>query len=141
MAEYKILVVDDEDETLRFLQRTLRRALKCPVDTAQSADEGIEKLLKNNYALVVLDIKMPGKSGLDFMREVKAKGELPKVLIVTGYDDESVLRETLDAGALDYIPKPVVSEQLILKIQSRPIDRRCPPIPYRRPVCFGTFHH
>jgi len=117
MAEYKILVVEDEDEILRFLQQTLARALECPVDTACNADEGIKKLLESDYALVVLDIKMPGKNGLDFLREVKAKATMPKVLIVSGYDDEEVLRETLDAGALDYIPKPVVPDLLVRKVK------------------------
>lgn len=118
MSKHKILVVEDEDETARFLKQTIARVLRCSVDTAQSADEGMKKLLKNEYALVVLDIKMPQKSGLDFLREIKAKKKLPKILIVSGYDDEYVLQEVLEAGAIDYIPKPVVPDILVRKVTS-----------------------
>jgi DNA-binding response OmpR family regulator len=118
MAEPIILIVEDEDETLHFLKNTLSRALKCNVDIARNAEEGLSNLSKNDYALIVLDIKMPGKSGIDFMREAKTKGKLPKILVVSGYDDESVLQEALEEGALDYIPKPVVTDLLINKVRA-----------------------
>lgn len=124
MPKYKILVVEDEDDTLKFLKQTLARALRCQVDTASCADEGINKLLEGDYTLVVLDIKMPQKSGLDFLREIKAKNKLPKILIVSGYDDEYILQEVLEAGALDYIPKPVVPDILVRKAKVL-LDIKC----------------
>ena len=118
MHELKILVVDDETETLEYLAKQIERFLKCAVYKSDSGQDAIDKMAGIDFDLVILDIKMPEVNGLDVMRETSKIKKLPDILVVTAWDSAEVVDEVIAAGAIDYIPKPVSSETLLEKVKT-----------------------
>ena len=111
-----ILVVDDDDG-IRTLVKKYLNENNYLVTTAQSAEDAIEKIKLIKFDLIILDIMMPGKSGLDFIQENKKKLETPIILLTA--KGEAVDRiEGLEIGADDYLPKPFEPKELILRIQN-----------------------
>lgn len=106
MNKYRILIVDDEQNVCDFLEEFLRykgySALK-----ARSGDEALQSLKNKETDLVLLDVLMPGMSGIEVLENVrKLYPDLP-VIILTGMKDKHVVDDTLDMGAADFIPKPI----------------------------------
>ena len=111
-----ILVVDD-DEGIRLLVKKYLNENKFLVSTAENAEEAKEKIKIIKFDLIILDIMMPGKSGLDFIQENKKNLESPIILLTAkGNPDERI--EGLEIGADDYLPKPFEPKELILRIQN-----------------------
>ena len=111
-----ILVVDDDDG-IRSLVKKYLNENNYLVTTAQSAEDAIEKIKLIKFDLIILDIMMPGKSGLDFIQENKKKLETPIILLTA--KGEAIDRiEGLEIGADDYLPKPFEPKELILRIQN-----------------------
>lgn len=77
------------------------------VDTAESADEGLERIRTQNYDLVAVDNHMPGKSGREMLDEIVTQKDHPAVVFVTGDSDTSVAVEAIHAGASDFVVKTV----------------------------------
>ncbi|MFH1768036.1 MAG: response regulator [Candidatus Omnitrophota bacterium] len=118
MDEVKILVVEDERGVLEVIKNCLLRFVQAQVFEADNAEEAIRVMKENDLDLVILDIKMPGKSGIDVMREVKETKELPDILVVTAYDSAAVAAQVIKEGAVDYMTKPIVAETLMLKVEN-----------------------
>ena len=111
-----ILVVDDDDG-IRSLVKKYLNENDYLVTTAESAEEANEKIKLIKFDLIILDIMMPGKSGLDFIQENKKKLETPIILLTA--KGEAIDRiEGLEIGADDYLPKPFEPKELILRIQN-----------------------
>ena len=111
-----ILVVDD-DEGIRLLVKKYLNENKFLVSTAENAEEAKEKIKIIKSDLIILDIMMPGKSGLDFIQENKKNLESPIILLTAkGNPDERI--EGLEIGADDYLPKPFEPKELILRIKN-----------------------
>jgi len=111
-----ILVVDDDDG-IRTLVKKYLEENKYLVSTAYSAENALAKIEIIKYDLIVLDIMMPGKSGLDFIQENKKKLDTPIILLTAkGEADERV--KGLEIGADDYLPKPFEPKEMILRIQN-----------------------
>ena len=111
-----ILVVDD-DESIRSLVKKYLNERKYLVTTADNAENASEKISVIKFDLIILDIMMPGKSGLEFIQENKKKIETPVILLTAkGNPNERV--EGLEIGADDYLPKPFEPKELILRIQN-----------------------
>ena len=111
-----ILVVDD-DGGIRSLVKQYLNENKYLVTTADSAEEAKEKIGVIKFDLIILDIMMPGKSGLEFIEEQKDKLETPIILLTAkGQANERV--EGLEIGADDYLPKPFEPKELILRIKN-----------------------
>ena len=110
-----ILVVDDDDG-IRSLVKQYLNENKYLVTTAESAEDASEKIKIIKFDLIVLDIMMPGKSGLDFIKENK-KLETP-IILLTAKGQPSERIEGLEMGADDYLPKPFEPKELILRIQN-----------------------
>jgi len=110
-----ILVVDDDDG-IRSLVKQYLNENKYLVTTAESAEDASEKIKIIKFDLIVLDIMMPGKSGLDFINENK-KLETP-IILLTAKGQPSERIEGLEMGADDYLPKPFEPKELILRIQN-----------------------
>ena len=110
-----ILVVDDDDG-IRSLVKQYLNENKFLVTTAINAEDASEKIKIIKFDLIVLDIMMPGKSGLDFIKDNK-KLETPIILLTAkGQPNERI--EGLEVGADDYLPKPFEPKELILRIQN-----------------------
>ena len=111
-----ILVVDD-DEGIRLLVKKYLNENNYLVTTADTAENADQKIKLINFDLIILDIMMPGKSGLEFIKENKNKLETPVILLTA--KGEAIERvEGLEVGADDYLPKPFEPRELILRIQN-----------------------
>ncbi len=111
-----ILVVDD-DEGIRSLVKKYLSENKYIVNTANSAEDASKKIQIINFDLIILDIMMPGKSGLEFIQENKKKLDTPIILLTAkGQATERV--EGLESGADDYLAKPFEPKELILRIKN-----------------------
>ena len=111
-----ILVVDDDDR-IRLLVKQYLNENKFLVTTANSAEEAKKKILVIKFDLIVLDIMMPGKSGLEFTQENKEKIDTP-IILLTAKGEASERVQGLEIGADDYLSKPFEPKELILRIQN-----------------------
>ncbi len=112
MKHLKILCVDDDND-LRTTLRLLFEAEDFEVDTAEDGVIALEKLKKNLYDLVLLDIAMPNMDGIAVLKEMKKTSPLPHVIMLSGLHDASVVKECITIGAKDYISKPYNPEDLL----------------------------
>jgi two-component system, response regulator RegA len=107
-----ILLVDD-DVTLR---ERLARALRdrgFDARTAGSADEAMELVRADSPELAVLDLRMPGRSGLELLREMREHDPSTRIFVLTGYGSIATAVEATKLGALGYLPKPVDADELL----------------------------
>ena len=111
-----ILVVDD-DEGIRTLVKKYLNENNYLVTTANNAEDAFEKIQIIKFDLIILDIMMPGKSGLEFIKENQKKLDTP-VILLTAKGEASERIEGLEVGADDYLPKPFEPKELILRIQN-----------------------
>ena len=113
----RILIVEDEQEAAGVLARGLREHAFA-VDTAADGQQALEQIGVNDYDLIVLDILLPGVSGLEVCRQVRRAGEAAPILMLTarGEPDERVAG--LDAGADDYLPKPYHFPELLARVRA-----------------------
>lgn len=107
-----VLVVDDEPGMRHFLERTLAPRVG-HVAAAGSAEEADELLRRHRFDLVVLDIALPGKSGLQWLRELREAGVGSEVVLITAFADLDTAIEALRAGASDFILKPFRITQVL----------------------------
>ena len=111
-----ILVVDD-DEGIRSLVKKYLNENKYLITTAKSAEDALEKIKIIKFDIIILDIMMPGKNGLEFIQENKEDLDTPVILLTAkGQADERV--KGLEIGADDYLPKPFEPKELLLRIEN-----------------------
>ena len=111
-----ILVVDD-DEGIRSLLKKYLNEKKYLVTTASNAEKAHEKISVIKFDLIILDIMMPGKSGLEFLSENKKNINTP-VILLTAKGEPNERIEGLEIGADDYLPKPFEPKELDLRIKN-----------------------
>jgi len=110
--DWSILVVDDEQGMLNFLVKTL--APRCHfVMSAGSAEEGAEWLAGHHADLIILDISLPGASGVTWLKELREQGYTGEVILITAFADLETAIEALRAGASDFILKPFRVPQIL----------------------------
>lgn len=117
MKTRRILIVDDEDIVLKSCQRIFRDH-DYEIDTASSGEEGLEKVKKGNFDLVITDLKMPGMGGMELLKRLRKEHGDITVIIFTGYAKVDTAREALKLGAFDYIPKPFTPEELRVVVEN-----------------------
>jgi two-component system copper resistance phosphate regulon response regulator CusR len=124
----KVLVIEDDPTVGQFVKRGLEEQ-HWSVDLVADGEEG-ERLAKTQpYDLVVLDMRLPGRSGLDVLRNLRAKGFERPVLVLTAQDAVDAKVQTLRAGADDYVTKPFAFEELLARVEAlarRPRDLASP---------------
>ena len=111
-----ILVVDDDDG-IRTLVKKYLNENNFLVTTASSAEDALVKIKIIKFDLIILDIMMPGKSGLEFTTENKKKINTP-IILLTAKGEASERVKGLEVGADDYLPKPFEPKELILRIKN-----------------------
>ena len=111
-----ILVVDDDDG-IRTLVKKYLNENNYLVNTANSAEDATEKIKIVKFDLIILDIMMPGKNGLEFIKDNKKKLDTP-IILLTAKGEPKERIEGLEIGADDYLPKPFEPKELILRIQN-----------------------
>ena len=111
-----ILVVDDDDGIRDLVKQYLNKN-NYLVTTAKSSEDALSKVKIIKFDLIVLDIMMPGKTGLEFTYENKKKIDTP-IILLTAKGETSERVEGLEVGADDYLPKPFEPKELILRINN-----------------------
>ena len=110
MQKHNILVVDDEKNILKVVSMTLKSLYD--VDTARSAEEAIEKFNQHAYELVITDLKLPGKSGLDLLEYIRSRDSNMPVIMITAFGTIENAINAMKKGAFNYLTKPVNPDEL-----------------------------
>lgn len=114
----RILVADDHEVVRKGLMNVLAEAFQpIEVDEAGNGQEAVSKVLRKKYDLVVLDIKMPGKSGLDALKEIKQHRPKLPVVILSMHPEDQIAIRAMRAGASGYLTKESASDELVLAIR------------------------
>lgn len=115
-----ILIVDDKHENL-FSLKSLLQLYAYEVDTASSGEEALKKILKNEYAVLILDVQMPGMDGFEVAEAVtglnKTK-DIPIIFLSAVNIDKRFIAKGYQSGGVDYITKPFDNDLLLLKVKS-----------------------
>jgi DNA-binding response OmpR family regulator len=128
MSEAKILIVDDEEEIRELLERFLSERFACEIKQAANGREAIKLLKEIGFDLILLDIKMPGLSGVEVIREAKKTSAQTKILVLTKYDSQEVADKVITEGAAEYIPKPFSLKVVGEKVRGILEEKgKCPP--------------
>lgn len=116
MAEkIRVLMIDDEERFCRTTARILETR-NISVTSMASGDEGLLELEKNPYDVVLLDLKMPGISGVETLERIKKIKRPMEVIILSGHASTDIAVKTMELDAYDYLLKPCDPEELITKI-------------------------
>lgn len=113
----RILIVEDEHKVARFLERGLREE-SYAVDVARDGEAGLYLAQINDYDVIVLDILLPKKDGMQLLQELRAAGSTARVLMLTAKDGIRDRVRGLDAGADDYLTKPFAFEEFLARIRA-----------------------
>ena len=119
----RILVIEDDPTVGQYVKRGLEEH-RWAVDLATDGEEGERRASSEAYDLVVLDMRLPGKNGLDVLRSLRSKGFERPVLVLTAQDAVDAKVEAFRAGADDYVTKPFAFEELLARVEA--LARRPP---------------
>jgi DNA-binding response OmpR family regulator len=117
MAEEKILIIDD-DELVRKTLKTLLIYRNYAVDVAENGSTGIDKAKSDCYDIVLLDINLPDKNGLDVLKDIKSAKLKASVIMITGDASPETEEKARELGAANYLSKPIAPGTLFTAIQS-----------------------
>lgn len=133
-AKQAVLVVEDEDAIRRGLCDLLAYHGHAPTGVA-SGEDGLRRALAEPFALVVLDVMLPGLSGFEVCRELRARRPAQAILMVTARGAEADVLEGFRCGADDYVTKPFSLAELMARVDA--LLRRAAPAPAVRPAPFS----
>jgi DNA-binding NtrC family response regulator len=111
----KVLIVDDEMDFADILAKRLE-IREFAVDTVFSGDEAIGMIRDCDYDVVLLDVLMPGKGGIDTLKKIKEIRPLVHIIMLTGHAKVDTAIEGMELGAYDYLIKPMETDELVEKI-------------------------
>jgi DNA-binding NtrC family response regulator len=111
MESKPILIVDDEPIVRESIRDWLKDA-GYNVATAETGEEALEMIKKQDFSVVVLDIRLPGQTGISVLKQVKALKPEIKSIIITAYPSEELLNEAKRLDAIDYLIKPIAPDDL-----------------------------
>jgi two-component system copper resistance phosphate regulon response regulator CusR len=113
----KLLVIEDDPTVGQFIKHGLEEQ-RWGVDLATDGDEGERLAATGAYDLIILDMRLPKKSGLDILRSLRGRGFERPVLVLTAQDAVDAKVQTLRAGADDYVTKPFAFEELLARVEA-----------------------
>ena len=113
----KVLVIEDDPTVGQFVKRGLEEQ-RWGVDLVANGEEGERLASAERYDLVILDMRLPGKSGMDVLHSLRARGFERPVLVLTAQDAVDTKVRTLRAGADDYVTKPFAFEELLARVEA-----------------------
>jgi two-component system cell cycle response regulator len=114
-SDINVLIVDDDLSVRNTMDEYIANAGFSTL-AASSAEEALELIEKNNFAVVITDIRLPGLGGLELTKVIKEKNG-SDVIVVTGYSDDYSYEEAINIGASDFVIKPVRLEELLLRLR------------------------
>ena len=115
--ESKVFVVDDDASVRVALDRLIRSA-GLVVDTFASAEDLLEAWPSDNWGCLIVDIQMPGLSGLELQTKLAALGSTVPIIFITAHDDPNARSRALNGGAADFLEKPFDDDELIAAIHA-----------------------
>ncbi|MET8846783.1 response regulator transcription factor [Amycolatopsis sp. NPDC004625] len=114
----RVLVIDDEERVRSLLVRALQSA-GYAVDQAGSATAGLTATVGHSYDLVVLDLMLPDRPGSEVLTEILDRQPEAKIIVLSAVPEIGARVQVLDAGALDFLPKPFVIAELLARVRAR----------------------
>jgi len=114
--KYKLLIVDDEEIMRKRLSKYLIK-WGFDISTARNGKEALEKIKKQDYIIVLLDVLMPVMDGIETLGEIKKIRPMTEVIMLTGYASARVAIKGMKLGAFDYLVKPFDRDELIAKLR------------------------
>ena len=127
MAKYDVLVVDDDDATRDGLRELLVRE-GFSVDTAREGSQALDTIRRHDVGVVLLDVGLPGMSGLDVLARCAHEGRPAKIVVVTGMDTPETVLDALRQHAYDFLPKPIDAARLVEVVRRALAASNPPPI-------------
>jgi len=112
-AKPRLLIVDDEEDMLRLLKRSLSADLECEIQTASNAYQAMTLLEESPFDVVLADIRMPGMNGMEFLGRVRQEFPGLTVVMMTAYGTIDLAVQSIKQGAYDFITKPFEHEKLV----------------------------
>ena len=113
----RVLVVEDEQELLKHI-RSIFEHEYIAVDTASDGEKGSYLARTNDYDVIVLDNRLPGKTGLDICKDIRAAGKTVPILILSVISETMTKVSLLNVGADDYLQKPFAAEELVARVRA-----------------------
>ncbi|HSU96194.1 MAG TPA: response regulator transcription factor [Gemmatimonadaceae bacterium] len=113
----KILVIEDDPTVGQFVKRGLEEQ-RWTVDLTENGNDGETLATAGDYDLVILDMRLPGKSGMEVLHDLRARNFQRPVLVLTAQDAVDAKVQTLRAGADDYVTKPFAFEELLARVEA-----------------------
>ncbi|ANB55813.1 hypothetical protein GFC29_1547 [Anoxybacillus sp. B7M1] len=114
--QIKILVVDDEERIRRLLKMYLERE-EYVIEESDNGGDALKKALENDYDLILLDLMLPGKDGVEVCREIREKKATP-IIMLTAKGEEANRVQGFEAGTDDYIVKPFSPREVVLRVKA-----------------------
>lgn len=118
MSNPKILIVDDEEHIRKDLADYLSRRIACDIIEAANGYEALNLMQKGDADLVLLDLKMPGISGMEVIGKVKALSKGVAIIVLSKFDSAEISAQIKESGA-DYIPKPYSLKVVRAKVEEK----------------------
>lgn len=113
----RLLIIEDSEEIVNCIKIELEKIGIC-VDTATSGFEGEEKAYVNEYDIIILDIGLPDKNGIEILKYLRKESIDTPVMILTGCDERKMLIQGLEIGADDYLIKPIQMEEIVARVRA-----------------------
>jgi len=112
MEKFDLLIIDDEKVIIDFFIK-ISEAENLFIDTASDGLQGIQKLLSNNYKLIVCDLILPDKSGFEILDAARLNNILTPIIVTSGYSTIENAIRALKTGAIDFLPKPFTFDEVL----------------------------
>ena len=128
VPRYKLLLVDDEENILQAMENyiKLHTTRFDKVYTAASGQAALDIIFRRQPDAMLVDVQMPGKTGIDVIREANAAGKCPKTIILSGHDTFTYAQAAMRQGVADYLLKPCRSTEILEKLEALlPTEEEC----------------
>ena len=118
LSKPTIMIADDDEKTRTMINNYLKERIDAVYVQATNGEEAIETLKKTPCSLIILDIKMPKKGGLQVIEEALQISPKVDILVATAYKGDNIASQSIQKGAVDYIPKPIEFKALEAKVST-----------------------
>jgi two-component system, chemotaxis family, chemotaxis protein CheY len=118
MTTYRTLVVDDTELIRRMLMQILRNSEFEVVGAAVDGSEAVELYGQLSPDLVLMDIMMPGIGGIEAVRKILEQDAAARIVMCSAFGEDAIVAEALEAGALDFIAKPFIADQVLTTLRA-----------------------
>jgi DNA-binding response OmpR family regulator len=118
MQKPNILIVDDETDIRESAKDYLSKRIECQLFMASDGNQTLSLLKENRFDLVLLDIRMPGLSGIDLIKQLRENNPQVHILVISAWDNEDIVQQAIKEGAEDFLHKPLSMKALGIKVKT-----------------------